>query len=134
MPGQTEMPSVIGPLATSAGSLRLMVKALLGQEPWLYDPQVIEMPWRDVHEEAIFQAIKSKEKGQKLIFGMLHSDGLVNPQPPVRRALQLVESLVKKLGHEVIEWKPPSHQRATGIAVCTPVIHCILSLISLSPV
>ncbi|OBT64939.1 hypothetical protein VE03_05616 [Pseudogymnoascus sp. 23342-1-I1] len=116
MPGQTEMPSVIGPLATSAGSLRLMVKALLGQEPWLYDPQVIEMPWRDVHEEAIFQAIKLKEKGQRLIFGMFHSDGLVNPQPPVRRALQLVESLVKKLGHEVIEWKPPSHQRATGIA------------------
>jgi amidase len=94
-----------------------MMKGLLAQEPWLYDSQVVELPWRDEHEAAVLRAIKSQKKGGKLSFGLLCSDGLVNPQPPIRRALSLMENLVKKLGHEIVEWKPPSHIRVLDIAV-----------------
>lgn len=121
MDGQNSILSVVGPLATTARSLRLLTKAILSQEPWLYDPLVVEMPWRDSQEQAIFDIIKStgsSSKGQ-LSFGVMKSDGIVNPQPPVARAIEMVAAALEKAGHKIIEWKPPSHERLLAIAFKT---------------
>jgi amidase len=99
MDGQNTVLSTVGPLGSSLGALRLVTKALLGQEPWLHDPTVVEIPWRVEKEKEII--------GGKLAFGVIVDDGHVAPSPPVRRAIEMVVNALKKDGHEVIAWSPP---------------------------
>ena len=100
MDGQNSVLSVVGPLAQSVGSLRLVIKSLLSQQPWLHDPQVHEIPWRDEQEQQVQDIIRSSGKGQ-LAFGILKHDGIVTPQPPVQRAVEMVVKTIEKLGHKV---------------------------------
>lgn len=116
MDGQNTILSVVGPLATSVGGLQLVIKALLTQQPWLYDPLVVELPWRDEQEKAVLDLIRSND-GKKLAFGVMRMDGAVQPHPPVRRAVEIVVKILTSLGHEVIDWEPPSHSALVDIAV-----------------
>ncbi|RDL36985.1 putative glutamyl-tRNA(Gln) amidotransferase subunit A [Venustampulla echinocandica] len=115
MDGQNTILSVTGPLATSIGALRLTIKAVLSQSPWLHDPLVAEIPWRDEHEQAVLDIVKGGGGG-RLAFAVMESDGVVQPHPPVRRAIHIVASMIERLGHKIIEWKPPSHEWADELA------------------
>ncbi|KAF7546137.1 hypothetical protein G7046_g9397 [Stylonectria norvegica] len=110
--GQNSVLSVVGPLATTPGSLKLIVKSLLSQNPWHHDPMVVEMPWRDAEEQAIVNLLKSTAEGRKgqLTFGLMRGDETVNANPPVLRALNMLAEALQKAGHQVIEWEPPSHK------------------------
>ncbi|KAJ9612646.1 hypothetical protein H2200_004243 [Cladophialophora chaetospira] len=110
MDGQNTVLSVVGPLATTARGVRLLTKAILSEKPWLYDPGVVEMPWRDAQEQAILDILKSTSDKGQLSFAVLKSDGIVTPQPPVARAVSMVAEALSKAGHKIIEWKPPSHK------------------------
>ena len=122
MPGQNTVPSVCGPLAPSARAVRLMLQATLGQGPWLHDPAVTEMPWRD----------EQTKLPEKMAFGIYRTDPsdsalAVRPLPPIKRAMEEVIGVMRKLGHEVIEWEPPSHARAMEIGVRLVCLHSIPS-------
>lgn len=91
MDGQNSVLSVVGPLGSTVGALRLVMKGLLGLQPWLSDPLVVEMPWR-VEQEIL---------PKKMVFGVLRYDGVVGVTPPIKRALDMTVEAVKKLGHEV---------------------------------
>lgn len=123
MDGQNSILSVVGPIATSVGAIRLVLKALLSQEPWLHDPLVCEIPWRHESEQAVFDLVKAGAGGQ-LCFGLLKDDETVLAQPPVLRALDIVAKTAEKLGHKVIEWTPPSHARGLKLAVRLPSRLC----------
>jgi amidase len=110
MDGQNSVVSVVGPLATTVGALKLVFKSILSQQPWFHDPFVIEMPWRDAEEQEIHDLAKSSSSGGQLVIGVLRDDGVVTPQPPVARAVEMVIAVLSKAGHKVLEWKPPSHQ------------------------
>lgn len=114
MDGQNSVLSVVGPLGTTASSLRLVTKALLLQQPWLHDPLVHEIPWRSEQEQEIQSLLQfvgeTVPPGKKLTFGILHTDNVVSPTPPIRRALDLVTTALKTAGHTVIPWTPPSHK------------------------
>lgn len=105
MDGQNSILSVIGPLASSAGALKLLFKSVLGQKPWLQDPLAVELPWRDEVEKEVWSLIKNPSNGKNnkdgLVFGIMYHDGIVRPQPPVTRALKIVEDMLRKLGHNV---------------------------------
>lgn len=102
MDGQNTILSVVGPLATNAASLKLITQTFLAQKPWLCDPMVHEIPWRTEKEVDV--------KNEKLCFGLLRTDGVVSPMPPVARAIDVLVSALQKAGHEVIQWTPPSHR------------------------
>ncbi|KAF2623571.1 amidase [Macroventuria anomochaeta] len=114
MDGQNTVLSVVGPLGTTASSLRLVTKALLSQQPWLYDPLVHEIPWRSAEEEHIQQLLQfvgeSVPKEKRLAFGIIHTDGVVTPTAPIRRAIKLVTKALEAAGHEITTWSPPSHR------------------------
>jgi amidase len=120
MDGQNSVLSVVGPLATTVGALKLLVKAILSQSPWLYDPLVVEMPWRDQLEQETLNLIKEAASGSsKLSFGILKHDGAVGLHPPVARAIQMTADVLAKAGHSVIEWKPPSHLQGNDLVLNT---------------
>ena len=120
MDGQNTILSVVGPLATSVGALKLVIKSLLATEPWLHDSLVTEIPWRDAQEQYILDLTKGA-KGQ-LAFGIMRDDGTVGVQPPVKRALDIVVKTIEKLGHKVLKWEPPSHKKGLEIAVSALII------------
>lgn len=109
MDGQDTVPFVVGPMATTPRSVGLLMRSLLGCGPWLYDPMVPEMPWRDDMYTQMLQRLHGA--GQKLSFGILRSDGVVNPQPPVARALATVEAAIRRGGHDVVEFTIPEYTR-----------------------
>lgn len=118
MDGQNTILSVVGPLATTARSLTLLTKSVLSQSPWLYDPLVVEMPWRDSQEQAIRDIVSSSSSsGGPLSFGYFKTDGAVNPQPPVTRAIDMVVEALKAAGHKIIDWNPPPHSELIAIAM-----------------
>ena len=119
MDGQSTMLSVIGPLAPTARSLILLFKAVLGQQPWDHDPLALELPWRDTIVQDTRNLIDQAKMGAStLAFGIMHWDNVVGVHPPVARALKVVERTLRRLGHIVIPWNPPSHSEAGEIAVC----------------
>ncbi|KAM3069652.1 hypothetical protein ACMFMG_010372 [Clarireedia jacksonii] len=177
MDGQNTTLSVVGPLATTARSLKFITKAILSTEPWLHDPLVCEIPWRDEHEQSIiglngltvtdgnFNANSTSEldsipkandscqtnsvskfhvndsstangvpktSSGKLAFALMVSDQGVSPQPPVARAIEMVIDAIRKLGHTIIEWDPPSHQRGNAIGVRIPKLQRFLAILMTS--
>ncbi|KAE7996952.1 hypothetical protein FH972_001628 [Carpinus fangiana] len=117
MDGQNSILSVVGPLASSVQSLRLAVQAILAQQPWLHDPLVLELPWRSKEEQLILDAAKGATG--RLAFGVFTYDEVVAIHPPVARAVDIVVKTVEKLGHELVQWKPPSHDRIFQIGLKT---------------
>ncbi|KAL8700918.1 MAG: hypothetical protein Q9201_005187 [Fulgogasparrea decipioides] len=107
MDGQNSILSVVGPLANSVSTLQLLVKSLLSREPWLHDPLVHELPWRE--DKATLP------QDQKLSFAVLRHDGGASLHPPVKRAIETVVNALKDQGYEVIKWEPPSHKRGLDI-------------------
>ena len=63
--GQEAVRSTAGPMAHSPEDVALFMKSYLAQEPWLHDPEVLPIPWRD------FQL------PSKLCFGISVHDGYV---------------------------------------------------------
>jgi amidase len=102
--GQDSLPSVLGPLSTDLGGIKLFMQAVIGRKPWLKDPLSPRKHW----DEDEYRLIEHGG-GKKLTFGILWNDGLVVPQPPVIRALEMTKEAVIAAGHDVIDWKPYKH-------------------------
>jgi amidase len=125
MDGQNSILSVVGPLATSVGSLRLLIRGILSRDPWLHDPLVAEIPWRHEHESFIHNIARAGS-GKQLCFAVMKDDGIIHPHPPIRRAIEMVISVIEKLGHKTISWAPPCHQEGIDIAGKTWMVSTLL--------
>ncbi|KAL3478068.1 amidase signature domain-containing protein [Aspergillus californicus] len=117
MDGQNTILSVIGPLSRTARSLQFLFQAVLSQEPWLHDPLVLEVPWRsDIENQTRALVAKSASDPSSLSFAVMRHDRIALPHPPIARALGIVEHTLRRLGHRIIEWDPPSHMTGYGLA------------------
>ncbi|RMZ79350.1 hypothetical protein DV737_g3444, partial [Chaetothyriales sp. CBS 132003] len=80
-PGQNTYRSTVGFLSTSLGGLELMLRSILSTKPWLNDPSVVSIPFRqDIVDEYLSRAEPSgskKPSGPPLKLGVLWSDGIV---------------------------------------------------------
>lgn len=87
-------------MGTSLDGIDLGFKALLSTQPWANDPAVVPVPYRQEIFDA-YSARGSRAGARPLKIGVLWSDGLVEPHPPVRRGLKLLAKAVKNAGHKV---------------------------------
>lgn len=102
MDGQNSILSVIGPIAANPRSLALVFKAVLSQQPWLCDPLVLEIPWREDIVQRTRDSLQESIQGpSKMCFAIMRHDGVVRPQPPILRGLDIMEKTLKRLGHKV---------------------------------
>ena len=107
MIGVEQIIAVLGPLSTSLEGIKLFMKVVIDAQPWLTEPSLVPIPWRydDSH----------LPKGRLKVAVMWH-DGVVQPHPPVTRALHHVVDELKKLENiDVVEWKPYEHGEAWDI-------------------
>ena len=87
-------------MGTSLDGIDLGFKALLSTKPWINDPAVVPIPYRQELYDA-YSSRASGSGGKPLKVGILWDDGNVEPHPPVRRGLKLLVDAVKNAGHTV---------------------------------
>ncbi|KAI0652389.1 general amidase GmdA [Trametes meyenii] len=103
--GMDAIVGALGPLATSARDLALFCRVMLQYEPWLQEPPLFEIPWKqDVAEGAGLP--------EKLTIAVLWDDGVAAPHPPILDALKRTRDALLAAGHDVITWEPVDHQAA----------------------
>lgn len=99
IPGETTYASSVGVMGTTVDALRLVLSAILSTQPWIRDPVVAPIPWRN---QIIEETLARCEAGRApLKLGIFWTDEWVTPHPPVQRALRVVVDAVTGAGHKV---------------------------------
>ncbi|KAG9105253.1 hypothetical protein FRC07_009452, partial [Ceratobasidium sp. 392] len=88
------------------GTLSKGKKAMIDDRPWLRDPMCVCKVW----DEEAYQLVEHGGRGGRKCFGLIYDDGLVKPNPPVFRAMDIMRKALEAAGHEVIEWENRRHK------------------------
>ena len=91
-------------MGTTIDAVGLVMCSILSTQPWLRDPVVVKMPWDFDMQDWILGRAKADGSANQYLplkFGVFWTDGVVAPQPPIKRALQLLHDLLKSRGHKV---------------------------------
>lgn len=108
--GMDAIVGALGPMATSARDLSLFCRVMLAYEPWLVEPPLLEIPWKQ-------NVAEGEGLPKKLCVAILWDDGVVRPHPPVLDALKRTKAALLKAGHEVIDWQPVNHRYSWDLIV-----------------
>ncbi|KAA8642413.1 hypothetical protein EYZ11_009919 [Aspergillus tanneri] len=113
LPGQDRisMQAVAGPLARSVADLGAVMKEIVPRAA-LFSGDCIPSRWE--RESPLLPEIRSKE----FTVGVLRTDGLVTPLPPIARVMdEVAESLRRAPGVQVVEVPtPPALKKCQGLA------------------
>lgn len=101
--GMDAIIGALGPIATSARDLALFCRVMLEYQPWLVEPPLIEMPWKQ-------EIVDGEGIPKKLTVAILWDDGVVKPHPPILDALKYTKDALLRAGHDVINWNPIDHK------------------------
>ncbi|MCJ1378120.1 hypothetical protein MMC17_001216 [Xylographa soralifera] len=108
MAGSEHIIPVIGPLSTSLEGIKIFMRTIIAAKPWLTEPSLLPIPWIGN------QSIRTGRRPLKV--AVLWNDGVVQPHPPVTRALKEVTGKLKGIdGVELVDWKPHKHDEAWEI-------------------
>lgn len=78
--------------------------SVLSTQPWLRDPEVVSIPWRQHMADSVFERASphgSSNDKTPLKLGIYWTDEVVGPQPPILRGLRTVVNTLKNAGHKV---------------------------------
>jgi len=103
--GMDAIVGVLGPIARSARDLSLFCKVMLEYKPWLVEPPLLEIPWKE-------EVVNGAGLPSRLSFAILWDDGVAKPHPPIHAAMQRLKQQLLDAGHEVIDWIPIDHKYA----------------------
>ena len=95
MEGQDSVPSVLGPISNSMEGIKIFMKAVASQEPWLRDPLAVRKRWNEDEYNLIDHG-----KGEQLCFAILWHDEFVVPHPPILRGLEMTKEALIAAGHK----------------------------------
>lgn len=99
-------------MSPTLGGIRLFMEAVLASQPWLSDPSLHQMPWRGAETHL------RRDGRAELTVGVMWTDGVVSPSPPVARALrEVVDKLRAAPGVRVVDWTPYRQDEAMDILV-----------------
>lgn len=116
MAGSESISATTGPIGRTLEITQLVVRTILEAKPWRIRPELSaqvfdENPLAEVHERG------------KLVVGVLCDDGVVEPQPPVRRALEDAIAKLKSSGKvagieiEVVNFNPLESEMTSHSAI-----------------
>lgn len=107
--GQEHVPSSVGPMTRSLFSLVTVMQNVIDAQPWVLDPKVTPIPWR--------QDMYGQVQTRPLTIGVLVDDGVVKVHPPIERVLKELEAKLKAAGHEIVLWNCTGHKECIEIMV-----------------
>ncbi|EIN05060.1 acetamidase [Punctularia strigosozonata HHB-11173 SS5] len=97
MPGQEGVPAVYSPMTRTLEDLGYFLKSIVDMKPWTYDHSCHPIPWRG-------EEVKKEMEDEKreIRWGVLWTDGVVDPTPACLRALQLTVDALSARGDSII--------------------------------
>ncbi|KAH8697760.1 putative amidase [Talaromyces proteolyticus] len=93
--GQISIKASAGSCCRSMSDIKLLTKLILTHPTVPYEHSCIPGFWNEVPSKS------------KLAVGVMWTDDVVTPHPPVTRALKEVASRLQAAGHDIIDFKPP---------------------------
>jgi amidase len=91
--GKETIMACAGPLAVDRDGLELFMKTALSAKPWRVEPSLTRKEWTPY------------KFTKPLKVAVQWWDGIVQPHPPMTRALREVAEACRKAGMEVVDWK-----------------------------
>ncbi|KAF4124952.1 amidase [Geosmithia morbida] len=85
-PGQESIRCVVSPLANDTRDIDLLQRALLDQEPWEEETELVPIPWKRVDPYKV-----------------------IHPHPPITRGLKYAVGKLKAAGVKVVDFEPYNH-------------------------
>ena len=102
-----------GPMAHSSRDIALFMQSVLATEPALKDPALAPILWKTPAGFGL----------RKLKVGIMLCNGVVQPHPPIRRAMQLaLKKLEASKEVEVVPCTPYKHDHGYDIIVRRPMV------------
>lgn len=92
MVGKEAITSTPGPMATDREALEIFMRAALSAKPWRIDPSLTVKDWTP------------HKFDRPLKIAVQWWDGVVQPHPPITRALREVSDACRRAGMEIVEW------------------------------
>ncbi|ORY80867.1 putative amidase [Protomyces lactucae-debilis] len=93
-----------GPLCHSLEDLILFMRVLVDAEPWRKEPSLVPIPW---HMPELTK--------ETLTVGIIWSDGVVKPLPPIQRAMDKVTDAMRGIGIKTVDFEPYNHAESWDI-------------------
>ena len=117
MLGEEQIVPVVGPMSTSLEGIKVFMKTLIDQKPWLYEPSLVSLPWREPSAYPLDTLLRRGTDGKrKLRVGVLADDGIVKPHPPILRGINnLVSKIRSHPDIEVVPFPAYKHDEAWRI-------------------
>lgn len=84
-PAELNVLGSVGPMCRTMRDMELFMSCLLSAKPYLEDPRLIPIPWT---------GLGTRPHGKPLKVGFMMHDGVIQPQPPVTRALEWARKLL----------------------------------------
>ena len=78
MLGQEQIVPVVGPLSTSLEGIKIFMKTLIDQKPWLYEPSLVPMPWKDSKQSTLVSNQSIRTQSQ---YPRIPKPKTITPQP-----------------------------------------------------
>ncbi|KAI1121355.1 amidase signature enzyme [Nemania abortiva] len=105
MAGKEAIMSSVGPMCLDREGLELFMRVALTAKPWHLDPSVIPKTWTSYKFDC------------PLKIAVQWWDGVVQPHPPMARALREVTDACRKAGMTVVDWDcvPLNHAKGWDI-------------------
>ncbi|KAF2010481.1 amidase [Aaosphaeria arxii CBS 175.79] len=107
MVGKETLVSTPGPMSVERDALELFMQAAVSTKPWLIDPSLTPLPWTP------------HQFSKPLKVAVMWWDGVVQPHPPMTRALKEVADACRKAGMEVVDWDAVPLDHAKGWEIIT---------------
>lgn len=103
--GQVALTSSAGPIAGSLRDCELLLQAISNSRPWEVDPNVVYGSWEE--QGAV---------GKKPLLGVIRTDDLITPLPPISKVLDEAVQTIKNSGVEVVEINAPAFRKCQSLA------------------
>lgn len=83
------------------------MQTALSARPWLYEPALLPIPWNNTYHISSYQPVN---------LGIIWHDGIVQPHPPITRALKTMASKLASVSNvALVDWEPHLHDEAWAI-------------------
>lgn len=112
--GQDSIIGTTGPMARHAEDMTLFMSVVLAAQPWRLSAVCLGMPWRV--DEVVFRG-----RGGRPKIGVMWDDGVVQPQPPMRRAMRFAVDKLKAAGFDLVDYKPYRSADSWKVVVSRPI-------------
>lgn len=100
------LPASAGPIASSLRDCELLLKVVADAKPWEQDPTVVHGEWENL----------GRFEGRKPLFGVMRTDHLITPLPPIQKVLEETVQKLRGSGYEVVEMETSLFNKCQSLA------------------